>query len=119
MISMVGASILHGPQVGEKKSTITGFEAWSMNPGRVASSSSTGTAEAAREMAVLQLPHFGPRCCLSAGTLFFVEQFVQATTILFMAFSLLKVNWYFQGIIELGLACGIVLFQNKGSSLAG
>jgi hypothetical protein len=80
---MVGASILQGPQVGEKKSTITGFEVWLMNPDRVESSSSTGTAEPASEMAVLQLPHFGPRCCLSAGILFLVPQLLQAMTKLF------------------------------------
>jgi hypothetical protein len=32
---------------------------------------------------LLQLPHFGPKCCLSAGILFLVPQFSQATIILF------------------------------------
>jgi hypothetical protein len=80
---MTGASILHGPQVGEKKSTITGFAARLMNPVNVESSSSTGTAAVEREMVVLHLPHLGPRCCLSAGILFFVPQLLQAATILF------------------------------------
>jgi hypothetical protein len=81
---MTGASILQGPQVGEKKSTITGFEAWRMNPVKVESSSSTGTATAAREMEVLHFPHLGPRCCMSAGILFFVAQLGQVTTMLFI-----------------------------------
>jgi hypothetical protein len=83
MASMTGESILQGPQVGEKKSTMTGFEAWRMNPWKLESSSSTGTAVPAREMAFWHLPHFGPRCCLSAGILFFVPQLLQVTTMLF------------------------------------
>jgi hypothetical protein len=62
---------------------MTGFLTWLMNPEKLESSSSTGTAVPAREMALLQLPHFGPRCCLSAGILFFVPQLLQATTMLF------------------------------------
>jgi len=83
MESMTGASIMHGPQVGEKKSTMTGFEAWPMNHVKDESSSSTGTAALPKEITLLHLPHFGPRCCLSAGILFFVPQLLQPTTILF------------------------------------
>jgi len=83
MASINGATILQGPQVGEKKSTITGVETCLMKPGKLESSSSTGTAELAREIGFLQLPHFGPRCCLSAGIRFFLPQFVQVTTKLF------------------------------------
>jgi hypothetical protein len=90
MLSITGASILHGPHVGEKKSTITGFEARLMNPENVESSSSTGTAVVLMEMVVLHFPHFGPRCCLSAGILFFVPQLLQATTILFTTLFLIQ-----------------------------
>jgi hypothetical protein len=89
---MTGASIRHGPQVGEKKSTITGFEAWLRNPGNVESSSSTGTAADPREMAVPHFPHLGPRCCLSAGILFFAPQLLHVTTILFTSDLLCKVD---------------------------
>jgi hypothetical protein len=85
MVSMVGASNLHGPHVGEKKSTRTGFEARLVNPEKVESSNSTGTAAALKDRGALHFPHFGPRCCLSAGILFFVPQLLQAITILFTA----------------------------------
>lgn len=94
MVSMTGASILHGPQVGEKKSTMTGFEVILMNPGKAASSSSTGTAALPREIAVLHLPHLGPRCCLSAGILFLVEQLLQAMTKLFTYYLLISGKHY-------------------------
>jgi hypothetical protein len=83
MVFMTGASVLQGPQVGEKKSTITGFATVLMNPEKVESSSSTGTAALPREIAVLHFPHLGPRCCFSAGILFFVPHCVQAISILF------------------------------------
>jgi hypothetical protein len=90
MLSITGASILHGPHVGEKKSTMTGFEARLMNPAKLESSSSTGTAAISGESGFLQLPHLGPRCCLSAGILFFVPQPGQATTILFTVSLLIE-----------------------------
>jgi hypothetical protein len=61
--------------VGEKKSTITGFVALLIKRTKVESVSSTGIAACPILIGVPQLPHFGLRCCLSAGILFFLPQF--------------------------------------------